>query len=136
MRFMCWHVDYVKAEPKGAGRSGVIEQGSPIDAGESLLIFANFEKKDELSKQNTVDAVTFEIQKIAAQLKVGTIVLNPFAHLFGDNASPQESAIMLSMLEKSLLDRNFTVKKMSFGIFYELELKAKGHPLSRISRSF
>jgi len=27
-------------------------------------------------------------------------------------------------------------KKMSFGIFYELELKAKGHPLSRISRSF
>ena len=66
MRFMCWHVDYVKAEPKGAGRSGVIEQGASVEAGESLLIFANFEKKDESSKQNTVDAATFEIQKIAA----------------------------------------------------------------------
>lgn len=135
MRFMCWHVDYVKAFPKGSGRSDLLERGVPIDAGESLLLFVNFEKKDETQQQETVDAAVYEIQKISAQLGVASIVLNPFAHLFVENASPQESILMLSLLEKKLLDHNFTVKKLSFGIFYELELKAKGHKLSRISRS-
>ncbi|MCL4404544.1 MAG: threonyl-tRNA synthetase editing domain-containing protein [Candidatus Marsarchaeota archaeon] len=135
MRFMCWHVEYVKAIPKEKGRSSVIESGEQVEAENALLIFANFEKKDEQSKNDVVSSATFEIQKIAAQLGVGTIVLNPFAHLFAENAAPQEATLMLSMLQKSLADHNFTVKKMSFGIFYELELKVKGHPLSRISRS-
>jgi threonyl-tRNA synthetase len=132
---MCWHVDYIKALPKDAGRSSIIEHGEPVEAGESLLVFANFEKKDEQTKQDTVDRASLEIQKIAAQLGAGTIVLNPFAHLFAENAAPQESMIMLTMLQKSLADHNFTVKKLSFGLFYELELKVKGHKLSRISRS-
>ena len=132
---MCWHVDYVKAVPKDKGRSDLLESGVAVDAENAMLIFANFEKKDEQSKQDIIDSATFEIQKIAAQLGVSTIVLNPFAHLFTENASPQESMIMLSMLQKSLGDRNFNVKKLSFGVFYELELKAKGHKLSRISRS-
>jgi hypothetical protein len=134
MRFMCWHVDYVKAFPKDTGRSSIIEKPEPVEAGESLLIFANFEKKDEAAKQDTVDRVSLEIQKIAMQLGVSTIVLNPFAHLFAENAAPQESMLMLVMLQKSLADHNYKVKKLSFGVFYELELKAKGHKFSRISR--
>ncbi len=135
MRFLCWHVDYFKAIPKDKGRSPVIEEGAPIDVGESLLIFANFEKPDEQRQEDVIDRAVIEIQKISSQLGVAQIVLNPFAHLFAENASPQESAIMLAKLQKALLDRNFTVHKLAFGIFYEIELKAKGHKLARIART-
>ncbi|MCL4372346.1 hypothetical protein M1373_03445 [Candidatus Marsarchaeota archaeon] len=136
MRFLCWHVDYFNAVPKEHGRSSVIEQGEPLSVGESLLLFISFDKGDELRKEDVIDKATAEIQKIAAEVKVGQLVLNPFAHLFSEPAPLQEAAIMLSMLNKSLLDRNFTVHKMAFGVFYEIELKAKGHRLARVSRSF
>ena len=71
---------------------------------------------------------------MSAAIGVRSIVLNPFAHLFGELANPQDAMSMLTMLEKQLLDRNFSVQRLSFGIFYEIELKAKGHKLSRMSR--
>ena len=48
MRFLAWHVDYVRAEPTERGRSPLVEEPRPVRADNALLVFANFEKKDEL----------------------------------------------------------------------------------------
>ncbi len=135
MRFLAWHVDYVTAVPTEQGRSTLVEKAEPVHSENALFVFANFEKSDEPRQADIVDRAITEITSITAQLKVSNVVLNPFAHLFAEPASPQSAKEMLDMLQKGLIERNFNVKKLAFGMFYELELKAKGHKLSRIARS-
>ncbi len=75
-----------------------------------------------------------EIEQITSQLKVSNIVLLSFAHLFGKLSSPEFGLETLKSLEKELKDKGFNILQPPFGWFNELELKAKGHPLSRMSR--
>ncbi len=135
MRFLAWHVDYVSAVPTEHGRSSLVEKSEPVRAENALLVFANFEKSDEQRKVNIVDRAAAEIISITAQLKVTSVVLNPFAHLFAEPLSPQAAVEMLDMLYSALSEQGLGVQKMAFGMFYELELKAKGHRLSRVARS-
>lgn len=135
LRFLAWHVDYVRAEPSERGRSGLVEQPKPVRAENALLVFANFEKNDESHQAEVTEKATAEIASIAAQLRVGRIVLNPFAHLFAEPSRPEVAIAMLEQLQAGLMAKNLEVQRLAFGMFYELELKAKGHRLSRIARS-
>lgn len=134
MRFMAWHLDYLNAIPTEKGRSGVIAEPVEVRVKTSLLIFVSFEKNDGKSSVDIIDRAVNEIVRISGSLGVYTVVLNPFAHMFADLASPTEANSMTERLRHMLVERNFEVHLMSFGYFYEMELKAKGHKLSRISR--
>ena len=135
MRFLAWHVDYVRAEPTERGRSSLVEQARPVRAENALLVFASFEKNDESHQADVIDKAAAEIASIASRLKITAIVLNPFAHLFAEPSTPDVAISMLDQLSISLTERDLTVQRLAFGMFYELELKAKGHRLSRIARS-
>lgn len=63
-----------------------------------------------------------------------TIVIHPFAHLFGDLSSPEAAVEILTLIEEGLAQLGFKVLRTSFGWFNTLEMRAKGHPLSRIAR--
>ncbi len=134
MRFLAWHVDYVRAEPTERGRSGLVEEARSVRAENALLVFA-FEKTDESRQGEVAEKAIAEISTIAGQLKVRAIVLNPFAHLFAEPSRPEVAMDMLDKLRLGLVGKNFEVQRLAFGMFYELELKAKGHRLSRIARS-
>lgn len=75
-----------------------------------------------------------EIASLAAQLKVSAVVLNPFAHLFAGPSNPEAAVNMLVHLGSALVRKGLDVQRLAFGTFYELELKAKGHRLSRVAR--
>lgn len=134
MRFLAWHVDYVTATPTESGRSAIVESAEPVHAENALLLFVNFEKSDEAKQAAVVSNAINEIISINTQLKVNSIVLNPFAHLFAEPCSLDAAKSMLNALYDGLAAKQIDVKKLAFGMFYELELKAKGHRLSRISR--
>ena len=135
MRFLAWHVDRVSAEPAERGRSPIVEEPRSVKAENALLVFANFEKSDEQDPALIVEKATAEIDSIAGQLKVKSVVLNPFAHLFGELASPRAAVDMLTRLDAGLTEKGYAVQRLAVGMFYELELKAKGHRLARIARS-
>ena len=135
MRFLAWHVDYVRAEPTERGRSTLVEEAKPVRAENALLVFANFERSDESHQNDIVEKASTELASIAAQLKVTTIVLNPFAHLFAEPSKPEVAVDMIKGLHTNLLERGLDIQRLAFGMFYELELKAKGHRLSRIART-
>ena len=135
MRFLAWHVDYVRAEPTERGRSAQVEEAKPVKAEYALLVFANFVMIDESHHAQVIERATAEIASIAAQLKVTDVVLNPFAHLFAEPSTPEAAVDMLGRIHEGLVGRNLIVQRLAFGMFYELELKAKGHRLSRIARS-
>jgi len=83
------------------------------------------ERQDEPNPVNTSKKAADEISRLAQQLKVNTIVLHPFAHLFSDLSRPESAVETLKLTEKELAKRGYTVIRTPFGWFNTLKLKAK-----------
>jgi threonyl-tRNA synthetase len=71
---------------------------------------------------------------VAAQLGVKSVVLHSFAHLFTELAAPAIARDILNETQARLEARDFAVQQSAFGWFNRLEMRAKGHPLSRVAR--
>ncbi|MFQ6076023.1 MAG: threonyl-tRNA synthetase editing domain-containing protein, partial [Candidatus Bathyarchaeia archaeon] len=56
------------------------------------------------------------------------------AHLFGELSTPEVAIKTLMLTEEGLVQHGFKVTRTPFGWFNTLELRAKGHPLSRVAR--
>jgi hypothetical protein len=72
-----------------------------------------------------------EIVKLAAQLKVATVVLHPFAHLFAELSAPEVAIDVLSRTQQALSAASLQVYRTPFGWFNTLQIDATGHPMSR-----
>lgn len=136
MRFLAWHVDYFKCSITERGRSPLVEDYSDPEtvAEEALLVLASVEKADEGAPETVAKRAAAEIAEHAANLKVETVVLHPFAHLFGKLSRPAVAVQVLQMTEEGLRAEGLAVTRTPFGWFNTLEIRAKGHPLSRIAR--
>jgi threonyl-tRNA synthetase len=136
MRFLAWHVDHFKCRITERGRSPLVEEYDDPEtvAEDALLVLASVERGDEAAPETVAERATAEIAAHAAGLKVGTIVLHPFAHLFGQLSRPATAVRMLQMVEDGLRARELEVIRTPFGWFNTLDIRAKGHPLSRVAR--
>ncbi|MFX1456009.1 MAG: threonyl-tRNA synthetase editing domain-containing protein [Promethearchaeota archaeon] len=137
MRFLSFHVDYFRHKVTKKGRSKIIEEISEENkenqVENALVLFVSMEKQDE-AKDDIIKKGINEIEKITKQLKIINVVIVPFAHLFGQLSSLEYAFESFKKIESMLKLKNYTVLRLPFGWFNELEMKAKGHPLSRISR--
>ena len=136
MRILMWHLDSFRSEVTEKGRSPLREEihERVIETAVCLLVYAACEQQDEGNPPAIIEQVTAEITKLARQLKVDTIVLHSFAHLFVKLSSPKTALDILKGAEAELRAEGFTVFSTPFGWFNTLEIKAKGHPISRVAR--
>jgi threonyl-tRNA synthetase len=136
MRFLAWHVDYFRCRITERGRSPLVEEYDDPEtlAEDALLILASVEKQDEGSPEKVAAQATAEIAAHAARLKVQTVVLHPFAHLFGQLSQPAVAVRVLQMVEEGLRAGGLVVTRTPFGWFNTLDIRAKGHPMSRTAR--
>ncbi len=137
MRFLSFHVDYFRYKVTKKGRSKIIEEitedNREAQIKNALVLFISTEKRDEENSEILKKSIN-EIEKITNQLKISNIVIVPFAHLFGQLSTIEFSFESFKRLESKLKMMDYSVLRLPFGWFNELEMKAKGHPLSRISR--
>jgi len=137
MRFLSFHVDYFRYKVTKKGRSKIIEEitedNREAQIKNALVFFISTEKLDEENSEIVKKSI-IEIEKITNQLKITNIVIVPFAHLFGQLSTIEFSFEFFKKIELDLKMMDYSVLRLPFGWFNELEMKAKGHPLSRISR--
>ncbi len=137
MRFLSFHCDYFRFKATKRSRSKIFEELTEENRENGfenvIALYISVEKRDEDNSEFIPNAIK-EIEKISTQLKVSNIIVLSFAHLFGELSNPEFGLKALINLEKKLVENGFNVLRPPFGWFNELELKAKGHPLSRISR--
>jgi threonyl-tRNA synthetase len=137
MRFLSFHCESFSYDTTERSRSPIYEElneGSKEGHLDNVIVlFISVEKKDE-SDESILENTKKEIKSICSQLKVKNIILLSFAHLFAQLSSPKFALNTLKQLETNLVKDGFTTIRPPFGWFNELEIKAKGHPLSRISR--
>ena len=138
LRFLSFHVNYFWYKVTKKGRSSIIEkiteENKENQVENALVLFISMEKQDETS-QGLIKRSIIEIEKITTQLKISNIVIIPFAHLFGQLSTLEFAFESFKEIESILKLKGFSVIRLPFGWFNELEMKAKGHPLSRISRT-
>ncbi len=137
MRFLSFHVNSFWYKVTKKGRSAIIEKISEDNREKqvenALVLFISMEKRDETNPEILERAIA-EIVKITSQLKINNIVIIPFAHLFGKLSTLEFAFELFKKIESTLRTKGFSVSRLPFGWFNELEMNAKGHPLSRISR--
>ena len=136
MRFLSFHVDYFRYKVTKKGRSKVVEEitedNREAQIKNALVLFISTEKRDEENSEILKKSI-IEIEKITNQLKISNIVIVPFAHLFGQLSTIEFSFEFFKKIELELKMMDYSVLRLPFGWFNELEMRAKGHPLSRIS---
>jgi len=136
MRFLAIHVDYFSSKITQKGRSKLIEpyDDPTTQVDEALVLLTSVEKGDEAAPDVVADRAAEEIGRLAGNLKVGTVVLHSFAHLFAELSAPDVAVQVMKDVEGRLRARGFTVIRTPFGYFNTLDIKAKGHPYSRVAR--
>lgn len=138
MRVLVWHVERFVCTITERGRSPIIEEfDDPVTAvDDALLLLVSVEKADEADPAGVARKAAAEIAAHASQLKVNTVVVHPFAHLFGELSRPKTAVQVLDATAEALRTHGLAATRTPFGWFNELEIKAKGHPLSRLARTF
>ena len=137
MRFLVLHVNSFRCEITTKGRSKVYEDyDDPVTAvDEALVVLASVERGDERNPALVARRAATEVHRLSAQLKVLTVVLHPFAHLFASLSTPEVAIDILHRTEHELRNANLQCTRTPFGWFNTLQIDAKGHPLSRVARS-
>ncbi|MBF6590125.1 MAG: hypothetical protein IVW57_06270 [Ktedonobacterales bacterium] len=135
MRLLIWHMDAFTAEPTERGRSKLADQDPrAVRVEEALVVFAACEKADEAEPEAVAERATAAITQVAAQTGTRAIVLHSFSHLFVELSAPAIAKAILDAIEAQLTADGYTADQTAFGWFNRLEMRAKGHPLSRVAR--
>ncbi len=137
MRFLAMHVDYFQSAVTERGRSPVVEtyEDRVTEMREGLLVLASVEKGDEDAPERVAEGAAAEIADVAGKVGARRVVLHSFAHLFAELARPSDAVAILKATEQRLRERGIEVTRTPFGWFNTLEIRAKGHPLSRVART-
>jgi threonyl-tRNA synthetase len=137
MRFLILHVNSFCCTITTKGRSRVYEKyDDPVtQVDEALVVLTSVERGDERAPELVARRGSAEIVKLATQLKVATVVLHPFAHLFAALSAPNVAIDVLSRTQQALIEAGLHVQRTPFGWFNTLQINAKGHPLSRVART-
>lgn len=135
MRMLIWHVDAFAAEPTERGRSKVADAApQAVRVEEALVVFAASEKADEPEPDAVAERAVAAVIDVAQRLGERAIVLHSFAHLFVELSSPATAKAILDRMQAALEAQGYSVQQSAFGWFNRLEMRAKGHPLSRVAR--
>lgn len=136
MRFLILHVDYFRSEITEKGRSPVVEpfEVRVTELRDGLVALVSVEKGDEAAPDAVAENAASELASLAARVGATRLVLHSFAHLFAELARPADAVAVLKVTEERLRERGLEVVRTPFGWFNTLEIRAKGHPLSRVAR--
>lgn len=135
MRLLIWHVDSFTAEPTERGRSKIADtEPRTASVTDGLVVFAAVEKADEPDSDAVASRAAQAIAEVARQLGAHDILLHSFAHLFVELSAPATARDVLHATQRLLEADGYTVSQSAFGWFNRLEMRAKGHPLSRVAR--
>lgn len=136
MRFLILHVNSFRCTITEKGRSKVYEPyDDPVtQVNEALIVLSSVERGDERDPTLVATRASAEIAKLAVQLKIATIVLHPFAHLFAELGAPEVAIDVLCKTQQELNEAGLQTVRTPFGWFNTLQIDAKGHPLSRVAR--
>jgi threonyl-tRNA synthetase len=132
------HADSITFE----ARSPAVKSPSPLteetakgEAKEALVVFFSVEEEDVDNSEGIVKKAVEAIADVLGQVKAERVVLYPYAHLSSRLAKPDAAKELGNELLEAAKVLPVPVSTAPFGYYKAFTLKAKGHPLSELSRT-
>ncbi len=132
MKILLVHADYIEFITKEKALRQAIDEPRSGRMEECLVAFTAVESGDE-GISDISEKLVKEIVAVADQVKTRRIVLYPYAHLSKSLSTPGFALDVLKTAEQ-LLEKEYEVLRAPFGWYKAFTIKAKGHPLSELSR--
>ena len=136
MKILLIHSDFVEFEvKKKAIKQAEDWQGEKKTRIEDcLVVFTAVEKQDEGKVNEISKNMLTEVEKVAKDVKADKIVFYPYAHLSKELSSPSTALEVLLKVEELAKKKGLEAYHAPFGYYKAFQIKAKGHPLSELSR--
>ncbi|MBI4019930.1 MAG: threonine--tRNA ligase [Candidatus Aenigmarchaeota archaeon] len=135
MKILLIHADFIEWKPeKQAIKSAEDAEKKPVRVEEALVAFTSVEKRDEASPDVIAKKGVKDILEVFSEVKARAIVVYPYAHLSSELAKPDTALKVLKEMEELLRKEKHPVYRAPFGWYKSFSIKAKGHPLSELSR--
>jgi len=109
------------------------EEASIEDA---IVGFIHVEAEDREKGGAIVTKLIKNLKWLAGKNGTKRIVLHSFAHLSESKADPAFVREVLDKARERLENAGYEVYETPFGFFLDLEVRAPGHPLARVFKSF
>ncbi|MBI1972182.1 MAG: threonine--tRNA ligase [Candidatus Aenigmarchaeota archaeon] len=134
MKILQLHCDNIEYEPV----KKEIKQAEEVELkkysfNDVLAVLTAVEKGD--TKETARWAVE-DVHKFMGRLKVGRLLIYPYAHLSSNLAAPFDAMDLILEMEKRAKELGLDVNHAPFGWNKRLTISVKGHPMAEMSRSF
>ncbi|GBC68808.1 Threonine--tRNA ligase 2 [archaeon HR01] len=128
------HVDFIEYRPVRKEIELAEESDSaPRRYEEALVVFVSVEPEDD---ESVADMAVEDVYRHMSRLKVGRLVIYPFAHLARELARPEHALEVVRRMEERAKTLLPEVYRAPFGWNKALSISVKGHPLAEMSRVF
>lgn len=136
MRLLLLHASRLAYEltQKTSLAEEITEDQRKADIGECLAVYVTVEAGDPGNMALSIEGTCKEIKAVYGKVDPKRIVLNPFAHLSKDLASPQEALSAMKLLEEAL-SKEYEVLRCPSGWYKRIFVDNKGHPLAALGRT-
>lgn len=103
---------------------------------DSLVIFINVEKEDEIKKDKNVKKAVDNIWWLAKKTDRKMVVLHSFGHLSESKSSIEFAEEAIEAIRGKLVQKGLEVSVTPFGYFLEFKIHVKGESLAKVWKSF
>ncbi len=110
----------------------------PDGMDDAVVVFLHIEQRDlQEDRYNSVfRKVLKHIKWLANKKEFRNVVLHSFAHLGGDNATPDDAEAWMNVMSERLQNTGYQVKITPFGWFSSWDLKVYGDSLAKVWKEF
>lgn len=102
---------------------------------DSLVIFINVEKEDEVQRDKVVKKTVNNICWLAKKTDRKKVVLHSFGHLSESKSSIEFAENAMKMIKDKLTAKGLETSMTPFGYFYEFKIHVKGESLAKVWKS-
>lgn len=134
MRLLCFQAKRFWWKPHSQAQTDVNEEEGEKEVKECLVVFFHAEAadEDETRRSSVLRQSLKHIKWLANKRKLNNVVLHPFAHLGGEDASPAFARTLLTDLAKRLRDADCQVWLTPFGYSCQWDLNVHGDSLAKV----
>ncbi|MBD3407817.1 MAG: hypothetical protein GF411_16985 [Candidatus Lokiarchaeota archaeon] len=134
LRLLMFHVENFWYNPHNPQNPDIRNERLAFD--ESILVWIQAEEKDEEERTKVLRKMVKNIRWLSKKLNCNSIILHSFAHLGDSKSSPEFADEVIEETMKRLVDRDYKVHIVPFGIFNEFQMHVKGPSLAKVFKQF
>jgi hypothetical protein len=135
MRVLFWFCDSFQTVPTMQTLADAPEP-SPLRCEKSVVAFVHVEPEDVDGHSGAETKLVKNAKWVARKWTVTDVVLHSFTHLATSKADPEAAFALLNRAAERLEKAGYSTSLTPYGYFNDLEMRAPGHPLARIYKSF